>query len=923
MRPTKLVVSAFGPYAGVETLDLNTLGENGLYLITGTTGAGKTSIFDAIIYALYDEASGNDRGGSMLRSKYADATTETFVELEFVCKDKLYKVRRSPAQERPRTRGEGMRVYPAEAELHRPDGSVVHGSTNVIKAVEELIGIDRDQFLQVAMIAQGEFRKVLLADTKTRKEIFRHIFKTQKFEEIQSQVGKEANKLHNEYEAIENSIKTYARGIVCDGASPRLAEAEGMRGGSFATTQAVIDLLTALIGDDEGAKDSIAAQLTDTETALEQANASIGKAEEYARNEAEYRRKAALIPAKVEERDAFDARRSEEAAKKPVREGHERAITLLEKELPDYDTLDGLQHEAAALKGDIASKRRAVLSFEEEAAQRERRIAALKEERKTLENASLNREKLETEKRGLEELKGKLKALGSDIGIFGNESRVLTALQGKYRTLRENAQRLTEEYNALNGRYLDEQAGVLARELKEGVPCPVCGSLSHPHPAKSTVAPPTGEELKRAQEAAAKESKLAEEASKECATLKGKLEESEKRIQAQIEELFGAIEMEEALSRLRARGEQIERELRSLEEKIQKESANVVRKGEIDKRLPEEERSAEALRTRVTALKMEIAAGEEKEKQTLSRIEALKQGLKYPAKADALTALNGLKRTVQLMQEALERVERLFKEKNDELLKLSGEVSALEEVLKDGCRIDLAEAVAVRDALVRKKSELQGKKEELVSRIHSNRACLGNIEKAAAESREKEEHYRWMNSLAETAAGSIGKKEKIAFETYVQMRYFERILQRANLRLQRMTGGQYDLIRRTEDLGQQSQVGLDIDVHDHYNGTIRSASSLSGGEQFKASLALALGLTDEIQSAAGGVKLDTMFVDEGFGSLDSESLQLAISTLQDLAGGNRLVGIISHVEELKSKIDKQIIVEKRKSGGSHARIASS
>ena len=207
---------------------------------------------------------------------------------------------------------------------------------------------------------------------------------------------------------------------------------------------------------------------------------------------------------------------------------------------------------------------------------------------------------------------------------------------------------------------------------------------------------------------------------------------------------------------------------------------------------------------------------------------------------------------------------------------------------------------------------MQEKKEGVVSRIHSNKTCLNSVEKAAQDSKELEEHYRWMNSLSNTANGGISDKERISFETYVQMSYFERILHRANIRLQKMTNGQYDLIRRVDELGKRSQVGLDIDVLDHYNGTTRPVNTLSGGEQFKASLSLALGLSDEIQSSAGGVRLDTMFVDEGFGSLDSESLSLAISTLQDLTEGNRLVGIISHVEELKNRIDKQIVVEKQK-----------
>jgi exonuclease SbcC len=252
--------------------------------------------------------------------------------------------------------------------------------------------------------------------------------------------------------------------------------------------------------------------------------------------------------------------------------------------------------------------------------------------------------------------------------------------------------------------------------------------------------------------------------------------------------------------------------------------------------------------------------------------------------------------------------------KKNELTALQGETASLEKVVKTVCAIDLEKVRQDKWAREQERKVLQERKERLVARIHSNENCLKNIQKTARDSQELEEHYKWMQSLSDTANGGISGKENISLEAYVQMGYFERILRRANIRLQKMTGGQYDLIRRVEDLGNRAQVGLDIDVLDHHNGTKRSVKSLSGGEQFKASLALALGLADEIQSSAGGVRLDTMFVDEGFGSLDGESLNLAISTLQDLTEGNRLVGIISHVDELKNRIDKQIIVEKKKTG---------
>ena len=251
---------------------------------------------------------------------------------------------------------------------------------------------------------------------------------------------------------------------------------------------------------------------------------------------------------------------------------------------------------------------------------------------------------------------------------------------------------------------------------------------------------------------------------------------------------------------------------------------------------------------------------------------------------------------------------------------LEGELAALSEVVSKVCTIDLEEEKKKKKELETRNEAYQTAKESVASGLDANTNCLEKIESTAAEAKALETHYKWVNSLDKTANGTLTDKAKVNLEVYVQMNYFDRILIRANKRLQKMTNGQYDLVRRKNDSNRQTQIGLDLDVIDHYNGTQRPVNSLSGGESFKASLSLALGLSDEIQASSGGVRLDTMFVDEGFGSLDDESLQLAISTLQELTEGNRLVGIISHVGELKNKIDKQIIVTKELTGGSKCKI---
>ncbi len=920
MRPIKLTISAFGPYAGKETLDLDKLGENGLYLITGTTGAGKTSIFDAIAYALYDSPSGDIRDDSMLRSKYADETTETYVELEFMCNEKLYKVKRNPEYTRLKIHGGGTTKQVAKAELYYPDGRIVDKSKKeVTKAITEIIGVDYDQFTKIAMIAQGEFRKILLDKTENRKEIFRQIFKTHKYETIQECIKNETNALYAKFKASKQNLLTYASGIVCDENSNFNELVENAKNDNL-TTQDIIDLIADLLTEDEKTNGELAEKLKEIEDKLEKVNVNIGKAEEYAKNVEEFNTKSASVPKKVEEYDNAKIKLDEETAKKPEIEKAEKEITLIEKELPDYDSLDNLQKESSKIEKTISKNIQDKTTSKDSLDKKNEEIKKLKEIQKSLESASLNKEKLETEKTRLEDRKEKLKDLSENVSTYEYSKKELLDLQTEYVSLSESAKKIADEYNDLNKRFLDGQAGIMASALNDGEPCPVCGSVSHPNKASVSTEVPTEADLKKAKKTADEENKKAESKSAECAKSKGKLEELEKAIKEQIKELLGDVGFDKAIETIDEKLKGVNEEIKTVVEKIKAETENVNKKAEIDKKLPEEEKALEELNVFVIELDKTIATDTATLKQKTEQIEKLIKELKFSSKVDADNTLKELKEKVKTLKEALEKAEKEFNDRNSELTKLQGEVSTLEKIVKNVCKIDLGKEKEIKNSLITEKQTMQDNKETVVSRINSNKKCLDNIQKTAKESKELEEHYRWMNSLSNTANGGISDKEKISFETYVQMSYFERILRRANIRLQKMTGGQYDLVRRKDELGKRSQVGLDIDVLDHHNGTTRPVNTLSGGEQFKASLALALGLSDEIQSSAGGVRLDTMFVDEGFGSLDGESLSLAISTLQDLTEGNRLVGIISHVEELKNRIDKQIIVEKQKVGGSRAKI---
>lgn len=920
MRPIKLTVSAFGPYAGLTVLDMDKLGESGLYLITGTTGAGKTSIFDAITYALYGAPSGSVRDDSMLRSKYASPNTDTFVELVFGYNGKTYTVRRSPEYERPKARGKGTTVQSAKAELCYPDGRIVDRSKkDVTNAVTEIMGIDRDQFLQIAMIAQGDFQKLLIAGTEERKAIFRQIFKTQKFEKIQSALKEEAKTLRVKFDDARKKILTYSSGISCRDTHALYEETKNARDGALSAEQTA-ELLRKLIAEDEEAGKNISADMQTVSEELALVNANIGKAEEYARNVSELGAKKLTLPEKekafAEARKAFETEQSRQAE----RDALGKDIAAIEAELPDYASAQKLSEEIRELSHRIEKDGSARAETEKKLTDKNAEIEESKEKIKALSGAAAEKERTEAEKEKLASKKDKLETLIESLEAYFESCKSLETKQAEYLELSAKAHALTEIYLSMNRAFLDGQAGIIASTLEEGTPCPVCGSVHHPVLAEISDKAPTGTSLKKAEKDYKKAEKEAADKSVECGTLKGRIASSEISLRKQISELLGEYSAEEASEKAEKALSEVKKRIADLEKTAERIAKDIKKKEKLEKELPDAEKKADGLRDKLNGYTQSIAADASKKQALEKQLSALRESLRFESKACADKALRELESKKKALKEALEKATADLNSAKEALAKLKGEISALEKVSASVCDIDPQAEREKKEALEAKNTAYRKEKEALVSRLDANRRCLENIEKTAKELKTSEERYKWVNTLSDTANGGFKGKEKIMLETYVQMSYFDRILMRANKRLRKMTNGQYDLIRRKDPLNKQSQAGLDIDVVDHYNGTVRQAASLSGGESFKASLALALGLSDEIQSSAGGIRLDTMFVDEGFGSLDDDSLRLAISALNELTDGNRLVGIISHVGELKTKIDKQIVVTKELTGGSKCEI---
>lgn len=919
MRPIKLTLSAFGPYAGKAELDMDKLGDRGLYLITGDTGAGKTTIFDAITFALYGEASGENREVNMLRSKYADPETPTFVELVFSYAGKEYRVTRNPEYERPSKRGTGITTQKADAELVYPDSRIVTKTRDVNNAVQDIIGIDRSQFTQIAMIAQGDFLKLLLAPTEDRKKIFRQIFKTELYQDLQDKLKEESGLLGKEYDMLKNSIQQYINGVSSQEDDVLNIELEKAKNGNLLTADTMA-LIEKIINGDKNERNGLNDQLGKVEKHLEQVNARLGKAEEIGKARdglASAEEKFQKTEPRLKElSDQYEA----EKQKQPESDALSDAITTGRNKLPQYDELESTRKALTSKEKEYRKRESECSAWAASLEAETNQLKSAKAELETLKDAGIEKEKLLGQKMALQERQSELGKLSKDFKIYGKLSKELDTAKKKYLDAMQNSESCHQKYTVKNKSFLDEQAGILASSLEEGLKCPVCGSTVHPEPAILSRNASSEAEIDAAKDAWEKAQANATELSAEAGKLNGQAETKKSDIISRAANLIGTCQFDEIEPRIEAASAELNLSFKENDEKIKAEEVKVKRASDLNIRIPETEAHINKLSADISDAKSTNAALSQNIKNLNETLGKLSRTLQFESKAKAEEAIAELEKKRSQLKQALEKAQKAYTGCKSEIDALSGTIKALTDQLKDAEKID-AEAEKKRQSeLSGEKKALSVKITQISSRLDRNSGALSNIRERGDQLSDVETKWIWVKALSNTANGNLSGKEKIMLETYIQMAYFDRILARANTRFMVMSGGQYELKRRIEADNNRSQSGLELDVIDHYNGTERSVKTLSGGESFKASLSLALGLSDEIQSSAGGIRLDTMFVDEGFGSLDEESLQQAMRALYGLTEGNRLVGIISHVSELKEKIDKQIIVTKEKSGGSRAEI---
>ena len=913
MRPLKLTISAFGPYAGESVLDLEKLGDRGLYLITGDTGAGKTMLFDAICFALYGRSSGQERNiggnkdnGELFRSQYAKPETETFVELEFMNRGQRYTVRRVPGYRRPNSKS---KTKPSvKATLTMPDGDVITGAKQVNDEIIEILGVDKDQFSSIAMLAQGDFKRLLLADRNEKKAIFQKLFRTERFERLQYRLVKECDRVSDACAALRASLDAEIGKIVSDEELPL-----------HLTAEEAVELLNTLLDRDGEAVEELTAEIE----GLEERAKVLGTRLTAAQRQRTMKARLAQRQEALETGKTRLAQAQENHALWQAREPEGAALTeqiaALEVLKPRYRALDSLRRaqrrDETALAGAEADAKahKTKLTENQEAVRAGQAI---------LEDTAQVPEELNAERERMKELKDRKKRLDALSRalqeLAGGESALKTA-QGDYVAKADRRRQDQQSYERLQDLFLDAQAGILAQRLAAGEPCPVCGAVEHPSPMPLADHVPTRQQLDKAKKLADQARADAEEASAECRRLEG--------IRAQQEHQAAELARELLDCTLEQVSEALNRELN---ENAQAQKACLERGTALKARQEERTRTEEKLVTlRRDAEKLSASLGRSQEQAAKLRgvidtrsaqIESLARELGDGDELALDKRITTLKQERDHLKRQLDAAAEQVRGVQGELDTLEGEIKALSGELSREEPVDENQAAQAEQEVRELLKDRRDRVNAARVRMGVNRGVLTVVERTGGELANLEEQERWLMPLKRTAMGTVAGKEKVDLETYAQTAFFEQIVGCANVRLLAMTDRQYELVCRSGGSDGRRNAGLELGVLDHFNGSERSVNTLSGGESFKASLALALGLADLIQAQSGGIQLDTMFVDEGFGSLDEESLRMAMNTLASLSDGRRLVGIISHVAELKERIEKQIVVTKSRDGYSSAKI---
>lgn len=882
MKPLKIKISAFGPYKNCIDIDFEKLGESGIFLITGDTGAGKTTIFDSISFALFGEVSGSNRPVPSVRSDFADNDTETFVELEFTHKNKKYKIRRNPAYERTKKRGEGTTKTSADASLEYDD-KVISGTKNVDIKIEEILGINSKQFKQISMLAQGEFLKILFAESKDRTEIFRRIFDTDIYNQIAKRLADKTRIAKAELEQLKDYFAINSSNIVWK---------DGIQS---VQPKDVNELFIQEI-------------LEKLQQEIKVNSEQFGKCQEQISKQSDENSKMEKeITAQKDKNDKIDRCQKLQEEQKVLQEKQEdikQKEILIQKSQEIINKILPKEDKKKELEKEISQKQKVLQDISEKIELGKKKEEKFKQILELIEIIKVQFQKYSELKDGKTELEDKIKKL-----------QVIIKEQENKKIASENAQKLEAEWEKLSTEVLEkekeffkEQAGILAEKLKENEPCPVCGSLHHPNLAIKSTSVLTKEELDNLKEKEEKSRKTLTDAT-------NKVTEINSKIETLIKEFGEKPDVELYNKKYAEISEELEKAYNQLNDNYKKIMLKdiVIESFEYD--IFKEKITNKISKEREEFLKLQTQQEENKK-----QIDELLQK-KEKAQNDYQNTLKelGFENEEQYKKSVLNNLQIEIFSKEIEKYKTDVTINAtkLEEIQKEIKGFEKVDLTAKIQEFNNKKQELENMRRQQMEyhRIfENNNRILVDLQTNSKKLDSKIKEFTMVEDLSKIANGTVYGKRRIEFEQFVQASYFDMVIIEANKRLLKMTDNRFLLVRKESSERVSDKIGLELEVIDNYNGKRRDVKSLSGGEAFKAALSLALGLSDVIQSYSGGIVVDTMFIDEGFGSLDTESREQAINTLNQLTDNHKLIGIISHVTELKERIDKKIIVTKSTEG---------
>ena len=923
MKPLKLTMSAFGSYAGKNVIDF-TGQQQGIFLITGDTGAGKTTIFDAITYALYNQTSGGERNGNMMRSQYAQPEAETYVELEFLYRGQTYRVRRNPDYKITKTLKNGKireQKVPHSVELTLPDGTVFPEKKNATDAkIIEILGLTADQFSQIVMIAQGDFLKLLYTKSDERKMIFSKLFRTDIYWKIQENLRRKSMEMDERIQENDRAFEQEKSRII------PLPESEEL------PLDELVERLRERVKDalkEQNLRRANVEELNKKITKYEEINKLFVSLEKIRRTGKEL--EARQAESKERRQQIENARKADKvlvAEQQNLRQQQEveqsaQAIAKMTEPLANdqemFETLKTQQQEAEAKqKREAADIQKKMLALEQSFPSYEALQNARSEEqqaKKVWEDlGKISEESFHKKKAGIAALKEQQK----------RQEQVVEQTKKNWEQTSLSASESAKHYEHMYEAFLKEQAGILAENLSAGCPCPVCGSTVHPDPAKLSDHAVTELEVEQA-----KKTRAAAEEKRDLAYAAFEAEKTEKQKLAQ------AVEKEEAdfvLAQTIAKQQRKEAEQNYVS--LQK-IAEQIREKLVYPSLAEAKKQYAAMQKALEAAEQEIERKRQKVSELAEAMNTLK-GQKLAEEENQKTSKKLAAKTEKEYAKLLEKsgfvseetyhlailpersrskLEREEKEYESQCLRQQSEQKLLEKQVSGKTYTDTTELNEQLKAEKQALKEAEKTYMELHTAYENDRSVLQNCAVYLEKGKKLESEDQVIKSLSKTANGRLSGSAKIDFETYIQRQYFKQIIHEANKRLLTMSNHQFILkLKEEASTGRKTNEGLDLSVYSLVTDSERDVKTLSGGESFLAALAMALGLSDIVERSAGAIHPDMMFIDEGFGSLDAQSRQQAIEVLAELAGDSRMVGIISHVTELKEQIDRKLVVSRTDKG---------